>query len=182
MCLALQIWSALSIHTCISPRSRCPRIPFWNKRSLTVLYCQSNGEGPLSLSLPLASPPVPLWSHHLQLCAVRAIKQSPFRSLILVFVFVRSFIFEVKNRFSFVTSSGRSEEVDLSFAFQPAFIYRGNYPCSHPPPGRPRPCTSKMGCGGDREKGNVAMEEKWDYVVRDISFLFLYIKVYDVKR
>lgn len=29
-----------------------------------------------------------------------------------------------------------------------------------------------MGCGGDREKGNVAMEEKWDYVVRDniISF------------
>lgn len=24
-----------------------------------------------------------------------------------------------------------------------------------------------MGCGGDREKGNVALEEKWDYVVRD---------------
>lgn len=23
-----------------------------------------------------------------------------------------------------------------------------------------------MGCGGDREKGNVPMEEKWDYVVR----------------
>jgi hypothetical protein len=22
-----------------------------------------------------------------------------------------------------------------------------------------------MGCGGDREKGNVALEEKWDYVV-----------------
>lgn len=23
-----------------------------------------------------------------------------------------------------------------------------------------------MGCGGDREKGAVSMEEKWDYVVR----------------
>jgi DUF971 family protein len=23
-----------------------------------------------------------------------------------------------------------------------------------------------MGCGGDREKGAVSMEERWDYVVR----------------
>jgi len=38
-----------------------------------------------------------------------------------------------------------------------------------------------MGCGGDREKGNVAMEEKWDYVVRDTSFLSLSLRVYGVK-
>ena len=122
MCLALQIWSALSIHTCISPRSRCPRIPFWNKRSLTVLYCQSNGEGPLSLSLPLASPPVPLWSHHLQLCAVRAIKQSPFRSLILVVVSVCSFIFEVKNRLSWLLPAGPRKSTCLSLFNPPLFI------------------------------------------------------------
>lgn len=26
-----------------------------------------------------------------------------------------------------------------------------------------------MPCGGDREKGAVSMEEKWDYVVRFVS-------------
>lgn len=32
-----------------------------------------------------------------------------------------------------------------------------------------------MLCGGDREKGDVAMEEKWDYVVGQHSHSVVYV-------